>query len=134
MFDQRPGPAQPNDDQQGKNLGHGFIRDWSEEDSSDRRNLEVLALSSTEFEYPLPTHTADSAEQDQIRWAEDQILLQSPSGDTGAPSDTATHKRAAPSEPPANPAPAPKKTKIIKKAGIKPGEAAKRKRVPESTA
>ena len=134
VFDQRPGPAQLNDDQRGKNLGHGFIREWSDEDSNDRQNLEVLAPSSIEFEYPLPAHTADSAEQDQIRWAEDQILQQPSSRDPGAPTDTVARKRAAPSEPAANPAPAAKKTKIVKKAGVKPIEAAKCKRVPEAAA
>ena len=138
VFDQRPGVVQPNDDQSGKNLGRGSICDWSDKDSSDRQNLEVLAPSLAEFEYLLPSHTADPVEQDQIRWAEEQILLQSSAGDTGGPSDTTGRKHDAPSEPPVNPAPAPRKTKIttkiIKKAGIKPGEGVKRKRVPESAA
>ena len=134
----QPGVDQPVDEQSGKSLGSSPIRDWFEEDSGDRQNLEVSVPTPAKFTYPLPSHSADPAEQDQMCWAEEQILQHSSAGDTDGPSAAAARKRAVPSEPSAAPAPPSKKTKIttkiIKKPSMKPGEGAKRKKIPQSAA
>ena len=39
----QPGDNQPGDDQPDKTYDRGSIRDWSDEDSGDRQNLEVPA-------------------------------------------------------------------------------------------
>ena len=73
-----------------------------------------------------------------MHWAAEQILTPPSTGDSGGPSTVAACKRAVPSEPVADAAPPPKKTKIVtkivKKPGVKPGEAARRKKIPQAKA
>ena len=68
----------------------------------------------------------------QTRWATEKILTPPSTGDSGGPSIVAARKRVVPSEPTADAAPALKKTKIVKKAGMKPGEGVRRKKIPQS--